>query len=316
MPHDRHHQRRRDARRRGGSTALVAWLARLALLLLGFPAAAACVVSERGRVPVELAGGAILVAAEINGRPARLVLDTGAQRSVVTPEAVGRLGLALDEWVATTMRGVGGIERRRNALPRSFTLGGIRLERRTTTRDTSLTVATLALGNGIDGLLGRDFLAPFDLALDLTARSLALFEVRDCAGAFLPWTAPYTALTVQNPTDSALSVLVELDGVKLRALLDTGASATLLAAPGMARLGLSLGAADRRITGLGGRSVGAEARRFRILLVGPDVIEAPTLLVAPIRVVPVSDMLLGADWLAGRRVWISFATKQVFVARP
>jgi len=165
-------------------------------------------------------------------------------------------------------------------------------------------------------LLGRDYLAPFDLVLDMPARSLALFEVRDCAGAFLPWIVPYAALPVQNPTDSALSVLVELDGVKLRALLDTGASATVLAAPGMARLGLSPGGDDRRISGLGTRSVAAGARRFRSLRVGPEVIEAPSLLVAPIRVVPVSDMLLGADWLAGRRVWISFATKQVFVARP
>jgi hypothetical protein len=27
-------------------------------------------------------------------------------------------------------------------------------------------------------------------------------------------------------------------------------------------------------------------------------------------------MLLGADWLAGKRVWISYATRQVFAAEP
>jgi hypothetical protein len=35
-----------------------------------------------------------------------------------------------------------------------------------------------------------------------------------------------------------------------------------------------------------------------------------------VRVVPIVDMLLGADWLQMRRVWLSFATKQVFVAGP
>jgi hypothetical protein len=30
--------------------------------------------------------------------------------------------------------------------------------------------------------------------------------------------------------------------------------------------------------------------------------------------VPIVDLLLGADWLAQRRVWLSFATRQVFVA--
>jgi hypothetical protein len=33
-----------------------------------------------------------------------------------------------------------------------------------------------------------------------------------------------------------------------------------------------------------------------------------------VRVVPIVDMLLGADWLVSRRVWLSFATKQMFVA--
>ena len=40
----------------------------------------------------------------------------------------------------------------------------------------------------------------------------------------------------------------------------------------------------------------------------------PTLWVASVRVVPIVDMLLGADWLGSRRVWLSFATKQMFVA--
>jgi hypothetical protein len=31
---------------------------------------------------------------------------------------------------------------------------------------------------------------------------------------------------------------------------------------------------------------------------------------------PIVDMLLGADWLAQLRVWISYATRQLFVATP
>ena len=271
---------------------------------------------------LEIVGGIILVEAEINARPARMVLDTGAQRSVVTPAAVARLGLALDEWVATTMRGVGGIERRRNALPRSLSLGGVRLARRTTTADTSLTVATLpsdtAAGRPIDGLLGRDYLALFDLALDMQDRSVALFDTAGCAGAFLP--PPYVALPAQNPADTALLVQIELDGVPLRALLDTGASRTTIGAPGIARLGLTAerlaGDPARSLTGLGANTVSAHAHRFARLRVGPDVTEQPTLTIAPIRIVPTADALLGADWLAGRRVWISFTTRQVFLARP
>jgi hypothetical protein len=40
----------------------------------------------------------------------------------------------------------------------------------------------------------------------------------------------------------------------------------------------------------------------------------PVLWVARAHVIPIVDMLLGADWLGSRRVWLSFATKQMFVA--
>ena len=289
----------------------------------GTTAQATCTVTPRAKVPLEVVGGAIMVEAMINGRPARLVLDTGAQRSLVTPAAVTRLDLALDEWVATTTRGIGGVARHRNALPRSLSLGGVALVRRTTTRDTSLTVGTMPkseiAGRPVDGVLGRDFLSPFDLALDMPARIAALHTVEDCRGQFLPWTMPYGALKVENPADTALVIAVELDGVRLRALLDTGASATVVTAPGIARLGLTPEAlaADKSLpfTGIGAGTVAARLHQFHRLQIGELVRERPSLWVAPVHLTPIVDMVLGADWLEGKLVWISFATRQVFVAR-
>jgi hypothetical protein len=41
---------------------------------------------------------------------------------------------------------------------------------------------------------------------------------------------------------------------------------------------------------------------------------APTrMLVSPMQALRSVDMLLGADWVRARRVWISWATNQVFV---
>jgi Aspartyl protease len=256
-------------------------------------------------------------------RHARFILDTGAQRSLVTPAAVKRLDLALDEWVATTLRGVGGVERHRNALPRSIAIGGAALVRRTVSRDTSLTVGSLPgdeiSGLRIDGLLGRDFLSLFDLSLDMPALTLTLYDVLDCTGAFLPWQTPYTALPVQNPAETALVVMLDLDGVRMRALLDTGASATFITAPGMARLKLSAETLSHEprhaLSGLGPRAVTMQARQFRRMRIGEESIEQPILWVAPVHTTPVADMLLGTDWLAGKLVWISFTTRQVFVAQ-
>jgi hypothetical protein len=255
---------------------------------------------------------------------ATFILDTGAERSVVTEDAAKRLGLARDPWVGTTMSGIGGIDRRPNADPRSLSLGGVALERRTLNRDTSLTVAPLPrprIGDlTIDGLLGRDYLSRFDLDLDLPSGRLTLYRVTGCAGRFLPWDGDYAAVPVTVPTESAIIVQVLLDGTKLRALLDTGASASLLAAPGMFRMGLDAaslaGDPADPVSGLGRRVVPMHRHTFRSLQVGGQAIAAPAIWVAPIRLSPVADMLLGADWLAGRRVWISYATYQVFVALP
>jgi Aspartyl protease len=296
----------------------------LLLVALFIPAAAraACVVESKAAISLQVTGGAIIVPVELNGMTASFILDSGAQRSVVTQDAVQRLGLARDQWVGTTMGGIGGIDRRPNADPHSFSLGGIPMVRRTVNHDTSLTVGVLprprAGSQVIDGLLGRDFLSLFDLDLDMPARRLTLYRVNGCSGRFLPWTGDYDAIPVTVPAGEAIVVPVMLDGRILRALLDTGASASLLGAPGMYRMGLeqanlTADPADR-ISGLGPRVVTAHRHQFRSMRVGNQTIDLPEIWVEPVRLTPIVDMLLGADWLAGRRVWISFTTKQLFVA--
>ncbi len=153
----------------------------------------------------------------------------------------------------------------------------------------------------------------------MISKRVALYEVQGCTRAFLPWTTPYIQLPIWNPVDTALVVMLELDGVGLQALLDTGASDTVVTARGAARLGLTPTVLARDPThtasGMGPRTVAAHQHRFQRLQIGDIVTEAPSLWVAPIRVTPIVDMLLGADWLAGRLLWISFTNRQVYVAR-
>lgn len=294
----------------------------LAFLLFPVGARAACVVDEKTSVPLNITHAAITVPVEANGIVATFILDTGAQRSVVSQEAVQRLGLARDEWVGTTMSGVGGVQSRPNADPRSLSLGGVPLVRRTLSHDNSLTVGILPrtqVGSlVIDGLLGRDFLSLFDLDLDMPDRRLTLYQVHDCVGRFLPWKGDYAAIPVTVPTDEALVLPVTLDDTPLRALLDSGASSSLVAAPGKFRLGLQPASLQNdpadQVSGLGPHIVTMHRHTFRSLRVGNQTIDHPVIWVAPVQLRPIVDMLLGADWLADRRVWLSFSTRQMFVA--
>jgi predicted aspartyl protease len=297
----------------------------LCMVALLWPAlaSAACVVQQRTSVKLQIVGTVVLVPVEVNGISGSFILDTGAAQTVVTPAAVNYFGLALDEWTGSTMRGVGGVERRRNADPRSVELGGVPLHRRSLARDATLRVATLPRSmvgeRQINGLLGRDFLSLFDLDLNFPQQALTLYDVRGCTGRFLPWTEPYLSVAVENPTESALVVPLVLDGVPLRALLDSGASRSLIAAPGMAHLGLSFaqlqGDPSQVVSGLGPHTVTMWQHKFHDLQIGSENVANPVFLVAPIQLQPISDMLLGADWLLGRRVWISYATHQLFATK-
>jgi len=287
-------------------------------------ARAACEVDERTAVPFTLTSGHLLVPLTVNGITASFVLDTGAERSLVTPDAVRRLDLALDRWVGTTMRGVGGVVEHQNAVPRSLTLGGVALRRHTITHDISLTVGALpemGVGAPTDGLLGRDLLSVFDLELDMAGHRLTLYDVHGCSGRFLPWTSPYASVPAETPMTHALILPITLDGNRLTALLDTGASASMITLQGMIRLGLTpaslAGDPGGMARGVGRQAPEMRRHRFASLLIGSETLHNPELWVAPVRMVPFVDALLGADWLAmHRRVWISFATSQVFFATP
>ncbi|HUB14268.1 MAG TPA: retropepsin-like aspartic protease [Acetobacteraceae bacterium] len=292
----------------------------LCLMVWQGVARAACEIQERATAPFALDRGSLTVPLQIDGNPATFVLDTGAERSMVTPGAVRRLDLTLDQWVGTTMHGVGGVVEHPNADPRSLTLGGLALRRQTVTHDTSLTVGDLPRmrsGAPVDGLLGRDFLSLFDLLLDMPGRRLVLYAVHDCSGRFLPWSFPYDAVQATTPMTHALVLPFTLDDRQLTALLDSGASTSMITLSGMIRLGLSpaMLAHDQAaaLHGVGRQAPEMHQHRFDRLQVGGEAMRQPLLWVAPVRVVPFVDGLLGADWLdAQRLVWISFATSQVF----
>ncbi len=294
-----------------GMALLSSWLA---------PPAIACELTSRATVPIRLVASRFLVEVAVNGAQATFQLDTGAERSLVTPEAVRRLGLARDRWVGDTVWGIGGIEHSSVADPRSLSLAGIPLRHRSPVGDATLAVGPIsdpsADGAPIDGLLGRDFLSAFDVELDVPRHRLTLWGVSGCTGRFLPWREPYDAIAALAEYGDALVLPVVADGARLRALPDTGSADTLIGAPGVIRLGID----DPGTSGLETRGVGDRARpvwpvRLSSLRVGEQTEHDVPVLASRLRFFPIVDMLLGADWFRTRRVWLSYATGQVFVAR-
>lgn len=269
-------------------------------------------------MPADLARGVPVVTAEVDGSAALFVLDTGASRSVLTEAAVQRLSLPLDEWASMTMRGIGGAVRRRVANLRSLTLGGAPLRRKSAAGNMSIAVVPglpLPVQTPVAGLIGGDFLSAYDLEWD--GSRLRLFTAAECSGRFAPWPGRYDALTAEPAVAGWMVVALTIDGHRLRALLDTGAQRSLLTPRGAAALGINAAAqGDARLAGVGAAEVSASPVIVRRMVVGSETTDPAGLLLAQGFVIPGIDVVLGADWFAGRRVWLSYATGQVFVSGP
>ena len=278
-------------------------------------AQAACVVTPRATLAVTRAGDGVLVPVTLNGVTSDFLLDTGAERSVVGLQAADRLHIARDEWVSTDVQGAGGRDRRRLGRPATLSLGNLALRRHTIAADNSVVIGPIPeaiAGKPVAGLLGQDFLSPFDLDLDLASNSLTLFDVRGCSGRFLPWRVPYQAVAAWRPVRNVLAVPLRVGGTTVQALLDTGALTSVVTLPGMIQLGLAPGGGET-VHGFGPATVEARRQAFTVQL-GALPATTMDLAVAPVHTLRSIGALLGADWLSGRHVWVSWATNQIMVA--
>jgi hypothetical protein len=105
-------------------------------------------------------GSPVLVSARINGAgPVTLILDTGADRTLIAPSALRRLGISIDNSHRAVIKGVTGTSDADAVWVDSVEVGEAKV-------GPLLIIAHDAEISGTDGLLGRDFLAHFNVTID------------------------------------------------------------------------------------------------------------------------------------------------------
>jgi hypothetical protein len=105
-------------------------------------------------------GSPVLVSAKINGSgPITLILDTGADRTMVAPSALSRLGVSFENALRGVIRGVTGASHVEAVWVNSVEIEEAKV-------GPLLIVAHDADLKGAEGLLGRDFLANFNVTID------------------------------------------------------------------------------------------------------------------------------------------------------
>ena len=272
---------------------------------------------RKAELPLQVRTGVPIVGASVNGQPMLMLVDTGVDSTVLAVAAAQRAGLARDPRGDIGLAGVSGILPMAGARARRVQIGEAVLE------DWPVAVGPIVLpaldGQPLDGLLGTSVLSEFDVDLDLPNERMTLYRARPCPAARPPWREAYrqvAQVTTDGSDTRRLLMPLRLNGVRFTALLDTGTSFTTVSRRVAEAAGVTEGDLVRAQTlvSASGAPGGFRTRiqRFGELRVGDDVRHGPVVLVGDLP--GTFDALLGGDYLATRRVWLSFATGQVFVS--
>jgi hypothetical protein len=136
---------------------------------IGSPAAGAVeeTLPEPTGVVIPYTGGPLIVDASLNGVSLRLLLDTGAERTLISPTAMARAGFNVAAGTSVQIRGVTGDATAIMVSVARLDVAGARVG--------PLEVVVHALaGESVDGLLGRDVLDAFTVTVDAPNRRALL----------------------------------------------------------------------------------------------------------------------------------------------
>lgn len=279
------------------------------------PSGAGCRTEPEARLAIEMRRNIAVVPATVDDQPATMILDTGAEHTVLLAGFVNRIGLERDVRHATMIRGIGTAMASATARPDEIALAGVRV------RHPFVVVSAFSAGDlpgGVpDGLLGADILGAYDVDVDIPDGHLTLYPA--CPVARPLWTGPYAELPGRLVRGRFVVPLV-LDGVSVPVAVDTGAEYSLVSLRAAQAVGVPPSVLRQDppayLTVVGPDEVTARVHRFKELRLGQESYANPMLPVIAFPAAPRIDGLLGMNYLRRHRVWLSYGTGQVFVAKP
>jgi TonB family protein len=173
---------------------------------------ASCKVTRLAELYVQLVQNSPITYGEINGRPVRILLETGSDRSFITLAAARKLGLPVGEetFHAADRAGV------KTTTLGELRLGGLQLSNYTI----NLNDNSISDANGIASLqLGADFFSHYTTEFDLGHGSVVLLQPQDCKpGELVYWSPRYEQIDVQP----SFVVDIKVNGEQQHARLASG----------------------------------------------------------------------------------------------
>ena len=258
-----------------------------------------------------------LVHAQLNGKDALFVADSGAFFSSVTPAAVNQFQLQIDpRYESFFVVGLGGREFAQVARAQTFTLLN------TTFNKVDFVVVGSYFGGGAVGLLGQNVFRIADVEYDLANGVIRLAQPKDCKNMPLAYWADaehkdYSTLNIEFATarEPHTTGVAYLNGEKIRVMFDTGAGVSRVTLAAAKRAGItpsSPGVAEGGLTsGIGHRLEKTWIATFSSFKIGDEEVQHARLRFGEAEL-PGIDMLIGPDFFLSHRVYVASSQHKLY----
>ncbi len=277
-----------------------------------------CTMKRMATVPVLTATGPPVIEVTLNGKPAAMIVGTGAQTSAVSAAAVKAFGLVETGTYAKVYGTTGGIElpfvhSDRLLVGRADASDFALFEMRDRRRDAPMPSIG---GLPLVGELGTDFLRHYEVWFDLPEGVIILAQPRRCTLKDVAWDASTDQVPIEVNYTGRADVPIRLDGHKVDAMLSSSSSTTTITPDELDWFGIrsTKVAANHAeiVRGVNGLTVSAHRRQFADLEIGTEKFSDVWLTVAPMEAV---DAVLGSDFFRNVVFWLSFRQKMIYIEK-
>jgi predicted aspartyl protease len=258
-------------------------------------------------------------------------IDTGAEQTVLTRQLAERLGLTLIHSNRIVL-GFSGTSAEYRTRVDNMSIGPIHGDH------LNLMVAweTAYLQSGAS--VGADFLLQHDVEISLASRELKFFEPLEptaCRDVFLAYWDANAAVVDFAPgssLDRRPTFIVEVNGQKLRAIIDSGAQMSMIDLAAARRAGITPQTpgtvATRSLGGVGTHPIASWIAPVDSLVIGTEMIRNTSIVISDLWSSALADsnkmrtaaflreqpeIFLGADFLQAHRVLIALSQRRVYL---
>jgi clan AA aspartic protease (TIGR02281 family) len=262
---------------------------------------------------------------EINGQKVGVLLDSGATSSKIWRSATARLGLPRQQLEGHQVFGIGGETHAEVVVINEFRIGkAVRKNWRV------MVAGEHDVSDDQAVIIGDDFLGGADIEYDLRNNTVRVFQAKDCAGLPLAYWSR-EALEIRLQGDEKIEFTVALNGKPLRAMLDSGATYSLLEKAEAERRGVTPSSPGAKaagcVRGFGARTVDSWTGQFESFAIGEELIRNPRIQFADMwrdmtytetgtrlrrQFAGNPQILLGADFLRSHRVLVARSQKKMY----